>query len=95
MDFEGDERRQYPQEWMQLLASMKELRKDYIEIRRDIHCLHTSMKKYEPLLIRLSEDNSRRSELYKAVMEKSAVGVIFAIAGFLFIASWEWLKGHV
>ena len=94
-DFPGPERRNDPDGMQEVLATLRELNRGHREMCRDLKCLDENMKRYEPLLIRLTESKKEYLRLRAAILEKSVIGIFWVIIAFTGMAIWHYFLGLI
>ena len=94
-NYAGQEQRNDPDGMQEVLTTLRELKRSDLEICRDLKCLHDSMERYEPLLIRLTESKKEYLRLRAAILEKSVIGVVWVVIAFTGVAIWHYFLGLI
>jgi hypothetical protein len=60
--------------------------------KEEIRCLSVNFRRYEPMLTEMRQDQQAHAKLRKAIVERSAVGIVWATIVVVAISLWQYLK---
>lgn len=94
-DWDGIEKRQFPQEWHEILFVVRDLQKEQEDIKQKMINLSQEVEKYRPSLIILSKNEESWRGIKNAILEKSIAGIVWAILIGMALAAWSYFLSLV